>query len=440
MARSLSRLAFDRQFSLENLRGIFDDKISNTRAIGRDGTRSDRFAEQFDGQSAIILRKVRDCTYEFTRYKDRLVSKGVGKIPRLLSIPTVRDRLVLRTLCEFLADMFPEAAARKPHHYVRAIRDLANNAEDGLVFLKVDIQDYYGSISRNLLLKVLRRRFRIKEAIHLIEKAISTPTMRIGLPEPGIPQGLSISNVLASIYLMDVDAQMLKKWTYFRYVDDILLLVESSKVEEAFAELNAMLKKKKLKCHPLGAAGSKTYVASVDTGIEYLGFHIRKGLISIRESSYKKMFFVLNKVLTNAKYRRVSPSFFWKLNLKITGCRFNGKQFGWVSFFRQSEDVKQFARMDGFLSSQMRKLGLSGRSQEVKSFLRSYYEIRFELQDTNYIPNFDVLSIEDKRQHLVRLGVQRVDSMSDEEVELTFSRRVGRAVGELEEDLFEAFS
>lgn len=181
-------------------------------------------------------------------------------------------------------------------------------------------------------------------------------------------------------------------------------------------------------------------MATIDKGVEYLGFHISKDGIRIRDSSYRRMFSVLVNVLTGAKYRRGDTRFLRKLNLKITGCRFNGKQFGWVSFFRQADDVSQFARMDAFLKHQLHKRGLERYMPDIKTFVRSYFEIRYDLESTKYIPNFDTFDVEEKRKYLATLGVRDVDKLSLIDVEKLFSRRVGRMVGELEEDLFEAFS
>ena len=41
-------------------------------------------------------------TYAFSKYKQKLISKGAGKAPREISIPTTRDRVALRALSDFL--------------------------------------------------------------------------------------------------------------------------------------------------------------------------------------------------------------------------------------------------------------------------------------------------------------------------------------------------
>ncbi|WP_227667153.1 reverse transcriptase domain-containing protein [Klebsiella variicola] len=61
--------------------------------------------------------------------------------------------------------------------------------------------------------------------------------------EKGVPQGLSISNILASIYLQGVDNEMLKfDVTYYRYVDDVLMYGNYDDVNSAYHSLRRRLK------------------------------------------------------------------------------------------------------------------------------------------------------------------------------------------------------
>ena len=60
-----------------------------------------------------------------------------------------------------------------------------------------------------------------------------------------MPQGLSISNILANIYLNDFDKENNSKddYKYFRYVDDIFILCNSEeKAKEILRKLTRKLK------------------------------------------------------------------------------------------------------------------------------------------------------------------------------------------------------
>lgn len=436
--KATTRSRLESWFAPLNLKYLFEEKVLRSKAVGRDGVRVTAFASHIDREILLIGAKVRQGTYRFTKYKARLVSKGPSKAPRLLAIPTVRDRLTLRALCEFLAGAYPDAEMDKPHVYIKKIKNLVNEKGDEYAFVKADIEDYYGSIDRKLLMRTIRRRIRVKEATRLIESAISTPALSEDTGR-GIPQGLSISNILASIYLKDVDDRMREKWLYHRYVDDILMVVPAEQASEALEELSAHLRKRKLKVHPLSTEG-KTKISPLSKGIDYLGFELSSRGVSIRQSSYKKMFATVSAVFTQAKYGKKEAQFVWRLNLKITGCRLNNKQYGWVAFFRQSEDKKQFSRLDFFVHQQLKKYRLMHLKPQIKTFIRAYHEIRHELDATNYIPNFDDYDIPEMKAYLKSVLGLSISGWSDAQIEREFLRAVDREASRLEKDLFEFFS
>lgn len=437
------RKIFDQVFTHKELNELFNEKIKKTKAVGRDGVRIEAFQAKLNSEIDLIIKKVFAKTYKFTRYKEKLVSKGAYKLPRMVSIPTIRDRLTLRALFEFLFKVFEDAAIKKPHQYIKEIRDYLPDAPPESVFVRIDIKNYYGTIEKNILLKNIRRRTKIQEAIHLIYESIHTPTSKKSGAENGIPQGLSISNILASIYLLDVDKKMSKNWKYFRYVDDMLVICERTLAEQAYEELSGILKKKKLYCHPLDIASGKSYVADLNEGVDYLGFNIKPEKISIRESSYKKMLSTVISVITENKYIKNNQRLIWRLNLKISGCIYNNKNYGWMFFFIQTDDINQLSRLDYFISSQLRKLRLGSIRNQVKRFVKAYHEIRYNISLTTYVPNFDDFTIDDMRILLIQItskGKATINSMTDDEVTRLFDSIVGREVSTLEKDLIEFFS
>jgi retron-type reverse transcriptase len=97
---------FEHFFSEENLLNTYNSNVILSRASGIDNLSQKMFKLRLDDEVSIISRKVLAGTYHFTKYKLKLVSKGRGKPPREISIPTIRDRIALRALCDFLAERF----------------------------------------------------------------------------------------------------------------------------------------------------------------------------------------------------------------------------------------------------------------------------------------------------------------------------------------------
>ena len=132
------------------------------------------FEDNLDNNIQIISRKVLSGVYKFTRYREVLISKGRGKEPRVISIPTVRDKLALSACHQFLRASF-EGVIEEPllHTIVGDIsREVLTGRFDG--YVKIDITHFYSSINHQILLKKVKRKVRKAEAISLLQEAITT--------------------------------------------------------------------------------------------------------------------------------------------------------------------------------------------------------------------------------------------------------------------------
>lgn len=445
--RNQAHKVFRSAFSRRNLNKVYEEKISTSFASGLDGTSQQIFKSNLNDEIDLISRKVKNGNYRFTTYKPKLISKGAHRLPRALSIPTIRDRLVLRALNTVLAGVFGDAQIKRPHVYIKKISDVLSVAEQDRSFVRMDIQDFYPSVNHDILLRILKKRIRKPEILRLVSKAISTPTAGAVLGDRGIPQGLSISNILSSIYLQELDVKFSQKYNFFRYVDDILIVCKSDIADIVFQEIKTDLGLLHLRCHELGI-GSKSKIVNVDQGIDYLGFQIAPNSVSVRESSFKRMIENILSVLTGYKHlpetKKSETQLIWRLNLKITGCIFTGKRYGWLFFFSQTSDIHQLARLDKFIDAQLKQRNLFQLRPAIKKFVRTYHEIRFNLDQSKYIPKFDEYDVEQMIQTLSHAqGMPEEyyrDNLTPQEITDEFKRQIGRQTKELHQDLIEAFS
>ena len=162
--------SFRKIFSKNNLTAIYAKRISYSRAIGIDRKRPDLYRAELKGEVALINERVKTGAYKFTAYKEKLISKGANSYPRVISIPTVRDRLTLRALCDLLAEVYPEAVSEIPQIKIERLNE-ALISKKYSEYVKIDLRQFYPSISHKLLLGVLKRRIRKPELLDLIEKA-----------------------------------------------------------------------------------------------------------------------------------------------------------------------------------------------------------------------------------------------------------------------------
>lgn len=445
---------FKKTFSKRSLRGVYQDNIRETGAIGLDRARPSKLESRLGADLDIVVKKIRSGKYKFTAYKEKLISKGQGVPPRLISIPTARDRIVLRALCNFLGQVFPSAKLSLPQS---TISSLQKALEDGnyAEYAKIDIQGFYPSIPHELIFKALRKKIRKPEILTLIESAITTPTVPSAkgskgstLNKIGVPQGLAISNLLAEIALQVIDdtcANHSDLW-YKRYVDDILILAKSDAQEPAEIIINE-LKKIGLTAHPPGASDSKSKIAKLSQPFTFLGYAIENNKISVRKESVLKFEASLAGIFTAyrhkmAKTRRAQEKTRaidvcqWRLNLRITGCIFNERRLGWVFYFSQMNDTARLRSVDKTIEKLIVRFNLRDKVKP-KSLIKTFYEARRRDKTSHrYIPNFDTMPISEQRRILlILLGQSRLAGRTDKFIAKLFKMRISSAVRELEADL-----
>jgi RNA-directed DNA polymerase len=145
---SASKPSWDELTDATALEALFNRKFAQASVGGRDRITASAFASRVREECHIIERKARSDSYQFSAYLERLVTKGRAKEPRVLSIPSLRDRIVLNQLKEFLHAHIPRVVRRGlPNEYVRDIKEkLSSRATEQLSFVRADIKSFYDSI------------------------------------------------------------------------------------------------------------------------------------------------------------------------------------------------------------------------------------------------------------------------------------------------------
>ena len=161
--------------------------------------------------------------------------------------------------------------------------------------------------------------------------------------------------------------------------------------------------------------------------------------VSIRDSSYRRMFKNILKVITDYRYRRDADRLIFRLNLKITGCVVDSRRRGWMMFFSHTEDLSQLAHLDAFIEQQLLRVNFPEQQiSSIKRFIKSYHEIRFNLSDTQYTPNLDIFDMTDKVNAIVSLSSKSKEDVlawDEQHIDQEFSRLISREVHDLEKDV-----
>ena len=403
---------FNKNFNIKNIKKIFEDSIKNRPSLGVDGINIQSFEKKLDNEFNLINRKVMDNTYNFSFYKEKLISKGRDKYPRVISIPTIRDKIALKCMFNTLNTIYKDDLSNELiHTKIDKIKtSIYSKKYDS--YIKIDIKNFYPSINHEILKKIIIRKTRKKQFINLLNNAIQQDTVRKSnknikryTNKIGVPQGLSISNILASIYFIDFDNVHYQKtnYDYYRYVDDILILCNKEDIETIFESIKKDMNALKLTIHEIGVDSQKTAKGSLSKEFFFLGYRYDNNLISVRKSSINNLHNSIINILTQHKHSKDSNInlLYWKLNLKITGCKFEGKKYGWMYFFSQINDKELLFKLDYFVNSMFNKFNIKYDKNKVKKFIRAYYEILKNRTNTTYIPDFSNYT---KKQNLRRKG------------------------------------
>jgi retron-type reverse transcriptase len=435
---------FNKNFTIKNIKKTFEASIQNKPSLGIDGINIKCYLKKLDNEIELINRKVFNKTYNFSFYKEKLISKGKGKEPRVISIPTIRDKIVLKCMFNTLNEIFKDELLNELIH--TKINKIKNSIQRKHYdsFIKIDIKNFYPTINHKILMKYIHKKTKKTEFTDLLQKAITQETVSKSnkfIPKYsnkiGVPQGLSISNILASIYFIDFDKkhESIKTYEYYRYVDDILILCNESDIDTIFNSIKTDMNNLELTIHDIGVDSQKTATGSLANYFYFLGYIYSNNLISVRKSSINNLHNSIINMLTQHKYseNKNENFLYWKLNLKITGCNFEGKKYGWLYFFSQINDTTLLFKLDTFINNMFKKLAISYDKKKVKKFIRTYYEILKNRTNTNYIPNFANYTKKQKKDILIEIfGLKDIKS---NQIEYQFNKIIYKNIKEMEKDI-----
>ncbi|MBX9607384.1 MAG: RNA-directed DNA polymerase [Gammaproteobacteria bacterium] len=452
---------FSDLFSPDALIEAFRVSFSNSVGKGIDRRNGFQFQPLAEAELTTASKKITDGSFRFSPYLEVLKTKNRHSPPRLISIPTIRDRVVLHQLNKFLASIYPDCVPRNiAATYVRELNNALREVDPATTWVcGLDIRTFYDSIVRQRLLAGLTRRTTQPILLGMVRHAINTPTIPRNVTRThhrdyrshvGIPQGLAISNILASIYMRDVDRGMaLPSIRYFRYVDDVLMFGPKDQVQAAAKSLSGRLKRRGLSLHPVNSGTS--HFGPLPKQFGYLGYVFKWPAISVREATIERFLqsiaakfsdFTHNKArrLERLKYlneKRICEIFVMELNERITGAISEHKRYGWIAYFNQITDLTLLHRMDRTIADFFRRLPEFGHSPpaELQKLSRAYFEMKFN-PTGGYVRNYDSIST---RPQMLTFLLERGqigpdDQLTDDDIRSRFLRYRNRVLSAMNAD------
>ena len=307
-------------------------------------------------------------------------------------------------------------------------------------YVKIDITKFYSSINHSILLKKIKKKIKKKEALEFLVRAITTQTIPRNVsvsektsPTKGVPEGLSISNILADMYLSDLKELICNKFdvAFFRYVDDILILCQADQATKIkdYA-VNILAQEFALQANP-----QKTVSGKLNEGVPFLWYVFYDNKISIRPTAKQKIESSFEELFRKRKKQVVAQALFiWRLNLRISGCILESKKYGWLFYYSQMSDLKILFQLD-WLKRFFKRFKID-QPDSIKSFVRTYHEITKNVSHSTYLINADLYSCEEKRKILSGIyGQKSVDTMDDDMIDNLFKEAMFKEIQRLEHDI-----
>lgn len=357
--------------------------------------------------------------------------------------------------------LFPERVPKNiAATYVKKISESikTKSLEDAWV-CTTDIKTFYDKIQRDRLLHVLKQRINCNVALSLIIHALNTPIVPKNTSrkmhseykeKTGVPQGLAISNILASIYMAPVDDAMeVYGVEYYRYVDDVIMLGDKEQVYQAFRSLRGRLKLRGLGLHSL--VSGKSQIENVNKPFGYLGYLFKSHVITVRDSTVERFVQSIagkfsdfrhnkNKMLQKYNYlteERVRDIFMMELNERITGAVKDNKRYGWIAYFSQITDLSLLYQIDHIIETLFKRMSDFGNSapSSLKKLSRSYWEIKFNTSG-GYIRDYDKISTITEKLHFLNLRgrVGPNEMLNDEQISWRFDYYVNYNLSAMQAD------
>lgn len=172
-------------------------------------------------------------TYEVSPYKLRKIMDK-GKERELSKLPYFPDRIIQWAILLQIEPIFKKvftnftcaSLKNRGIHKASQLTDKAMKDRRGTMYcLKIDVNKFYPNIDHEILKNMLRKKFKDKDLLELLDKIIDS------MPgEKGLPIGSYLSQYLANFYLAYFDHWLkeIKRVKYIvRYMDDVTVYNES---------------------------------------------------------------------------------------------------------------------------------------------------------------------------------------------------------------------
>ena len=207
-----------------------------------------------------------------------------GKEREIFKLPYFPDRIIHHCIMQILEpiwkkslirDTYSSIKGRGLHDGVKRIKEALKDKEGTKYCLKLDIKKFYPSVNHDVLKRIVRKKIKCKDTLWLLDEIIESTE--------GVPIGNYLSQYFGNIYLSGLDHFVKEECRvkyYFRYCDDIILLLGSKiRLREIFHSIEGY-------CESLVLSIKENYQIFPTNirGIDFLGYRFFYEFTLLRKS------------------------------------------------------------------------------------------------------------------------------------------------------------
>ncbi len=293
--------SFQKALSTEALLKAWKHLYSKTSkrskdTVGIDGISINDYEIHHKANIAKLARELQNEEFRFKSLNPHFVPKPQKGKFRLISVPTVDDRIVQRALVEFLSTKYLKKLDNSiSYGFVpgRSVIEASTRAcqlrAESPWILKTDITSFFDMIPRDILQATIRKEIKDTSLHEILDMAVNCevdctkPRTTKRLTELGIKtglgvrQGMPLSPFFANLLLYPLDKRLVKlKIKAVRYADDLVFFANSkSSCEQILTNYQIEINKLGLTLPKL-IPGSKSVIYPPHKAAEFLGLELAK--------------------------------------------------------------------------------------------------------------------------------------------------------------------
>lgn len=278
---------FEKIYDMDNLR-LAHQNARKDKLFYREVKMVDSDPDYYLGQIHDMLK---NGTYKVSDY-DVSIINDKGKERELMKLPYFPDRIIqwaillqiegifTKTFCNHTCASISERGIKKASELVEQYMKDVNGTKE---CLKIDISKFYPNINHRILKQLLRKKFKDKKLLELLDMIIDSYP-----GEKGVPIGSYLSQFLANFYLAYFDHWLKEKMGVkyvVRYMDDVVIFHESKQyLHWLVRQMDEYLKNEL----DVNIKGNWQVFPTAIRGVDFVGYRFFYGFKLLRKCTCKK--------------------------------------------------------------------------------------------------------------------------------------------------------